>query len=167
MIRPAKFCDIMAMVGLWKAAHMRSEKYKRATFDEKEAQKRLKNCILAHGIPRDGGSWCMVFEKDGWLQGFIIGFLDRVEDVGVELFATDWKFLVDPAADARAALLLRDSFMAWAQANPRVIEIVVGVHDALGGDYRRTAKLWEQKGLSEIGLILGMNIERESVRKAG
>lgn len=163
MIRIARFADIMDLVRLWKAAHARSEKYRRYTFDDKQAQQLLKASIMGHGVPHAGGTWCMVAEKEGQVVGFLFGVLDRIEDVGAELFATDWKFLMDPGADARMALTLRDSFIAWARANERVAEIVVGVHDALG-DYQRTAKIWEQKGFTEIGLMLGLRVERQQVK---
>lgn len=163
MIRPAKFGEIHLLVSMWKAAHARSEKYKRLTFDDRQAQKLLFNAIKNHGAPHAGGTWAMIYEKDGWVHGFLFGVLDRIGDVGEELYATDWKFICDPAADARAALLLRDSFLAWARANDRVREIVVGVHDALG-DYQRTAQIWKQKGLQEMGLMLGQMIEREAAR---
>ncbi len=165
MIRPAVFADITQLIGLLKDAHARSPKYAtRATFDDKTCQRALLNAIKLHGTKIEGGTWCVVSEEKNILNGLLFGMTMRVEDFAHELLATDWKFLVMPGAAVTVATDLRDSFIRWAEAQPRVIEMYVGVHDVVDADFERAGVLWTRRGFRKTGALFEKIIVRENAR---
>jgi hypothetical protein len=152
MIRPAAFSDVPAMAAVLREAYAASIYADRATFDEREAKSLFVRALQRHGHKTPGGSFVMVAEQAGAVEGFIIGCLERVYHVLEELMATDLFFLCSARADPHDAGRLLKAFTAWAEANPRVIEIHMGVTNAMG-DWTKAGRLYQRQGFTEAGAL--------------
>jgi hypothetical protein len=153
MIRRATFADIPRLFDLIAAMHRGSRYAAVATLDEKAAKAMLVQSIQRHGGTAAGSTLVMVAEDAaGTVQGFVVGMLARLYDIGVELMATDWMFHAAPGAPPRAAGRLIDAVIGWAAANPRVLVQRYGVTDALG-DPARTGRLFARRGFRAAGAI--------------
>lgn len=152
MIRVAQFADIPTLALLLEEAHGASIYADRAAFNRQEAKGLFMRAIQRHGHHTVGGGLAMVAEADEAIEGFMIGYLDRVYHVLDGLMATDLFFICSERARARSAGELLDAFIAWAEGNKRVIEIRMGVTNALG-DWRRAGKLYERRGFEQCGAM--------------
>jgi hypothetical protein len=154
MVRAAKFGDIPRLKELMVDLYQRSS-YARFTLDLDHFK------ALCFEAIRSGAMCLFVADgkNGGPVEGFLLGTTARLYQVGKELCATDMLFYVADGADRRAAGRLMDAFIAWAKANPKVVEITMGATDAVA-DYRRTAKLYARKGLRQEGVIYKMELVR-------
>ena len=152
MIRRALFGDIPRLVELVHAMHRASRYAVIADIDERKLKAMLFQSIQRHGGAFEGSALVMVSETDGTVEGFIVGILTRLYDIGVELMATDWMFHCTAAARPRAAGRLLDSVIQWADRNPRVIVQRYGVTDAIG-DFGRSGRLFQRRGFRQAGAI--------------
>jgi len=157
-IRPAKFGDITRMAELMTEMHQKSIYADRCGLDIKLSKALFFNCIQKHGHLHEGGARVVVAEKAGQVEGFLIGMLERVYHVGDKLMATDLFFCTSEAADPRDASRLIDDFLKWAKGNPAVVEVLMGVTNAIG-DYSRAEKLYSRKGLSRCGVMYEGRVE--------
>lgn len=158
-VRTANFRDIQALANLCKESHQRSVYAKSATFDITEAKQLFARTIQRHGHLNNGGTLVLVSEKDGVIEGFMIGMLDQVYPCLKELVATDLLFIVSERADARDARVMLKQLITWAEGNPKVIEIRLGVTGAIG-EWQRTGKLYEHIGLQQCGGIYRFEFDR-------
>lgn len=148
-VRAAKFADILRLAELAVEMHQRSVYADRATMDIERFKKLCISAIQNHGK----GACLFVAGTDGApLEGFILGVVDRLYGIAKEFYATDLFFYVSPAADARSASRLADSFLGWAEGAPGVIEVRPGVSGAME-DWSRAGRLWERKGLRLDGAM--------------
>lgn len=152
MIRQAKFGDIPALAALMDEMYRRSKYRDRDEIDMKSAKALVMQCIQRHGMQRAGGSSVFVIDRDGKIDGFIIGLLEPIYHIGKKLTATDLFYYAREKARPQDALRLFDQFIAWAESIPDVIEIRNGATDAIG-DYRRVEALYRRKGLAQSGVI--------------
>lgn len=159
MIRPARFGDIPRLAELMQEAAERSIYQGRASIDVRECKALFMRCLQAHGRKTEGGTLCLVAERDGKVEGVLIGMLDRVYHILDKLMATDLFFVLSERADPRDAMRLLRAFREWAEGHPEVIEICMGVSNALG-DWQRAGKLFEFAGLELAGAIYQRGIER-------
>lgn len=146
-VRPSKFADIIRLADLMHELHQRST-YAAFTLDERV----FKNlCIEAARV--HGTRGCLfVAEHKGVVEGFIIGAVNRLYNVGKEFEARDLFFYVSDRGDRRDAERLIDAFLGWASTAPGVVEINMGATDAVA-DSSRTAKLYRRKGLTQNGVL--------------
>lgn len=158
-VRSAKFQDIPALVAVWADGHARSRYADTATLDRDEAKGYLMQAIQRHGHRNQGGSLVLVAETDGVIEGFVIGLLDAVYPAMKELRATDLLFICSERVAARDPRTMVQQIIAWAEDNPKVIEVLLGVTDAIG-DWSRTAKLYERMGLTQCGGMFRRGLER-------
>lgn len=158
-VRVAKFVDIPSIVELLRGAHQRSIYADKATFDEQEAKQLVARSIQRHGQTNLGGTLVLVSHTDDHVRGFIIGILDNVYPCLRELMATDLYFIFREDADGRDASVMVKQLIAWAQSNPKVIELHLGVTSAIG-EWQRTAKLYERLGLEQCGAMFRRGFER-------
>lgn len=158
-VRDAKFVDIPQVVRLLEESHKRSIYAEVATFDPEFAKQMLARALQRHGHQNNGGSLVLVSETDGKVQGFLIGILDNVYPCLNELMATDLLFIQSEDADARDAVVMLKQLIAWAENNPKVIEVHLGVTGAIG-DWERTAKLYNRLGLQQCGAMFRRGFER-------
>jgi hypothetical protein len=145
-VRSAKFADIPRLCELIAEAHARSVYADRAALDESAFKKLCINSARIHGQ----GGCLFVAERDGLAEGFIIGVVDRIYGILKAHYATDVLFIAAERADPRDAGRLLDAFLGWADSVPSVIEVRLGVSDAIG-PWERTAKLYRRKGLRQDG----------------
>lgn len=159
-VRVANFSDIPALARLYGESHRRSIYADKATFDLIEAKQLFVRTIQRHGHLNNGGTLVLVSEKDGAIEGFMIGMLDQVYPCLKELVATDLLFIASERADVRDARTMLKQIIAWAEGNPKVIEIRLGVTGAIGDKWGRTGKFYEHTGLSQCGGIYRMEFDR-------
>lgn len=159
MIRQARFTDIPRMVELVAEMHARSRYAAVSDVDNLKVRS-----ILTQSLQRDGGTGSgatraqVAMDDGGKVQGFIIGILTPLYDIGTALLATDWMFYLSERGRPQDAFLLLDSVIAWADANPRVKIQRYGVMDAIE-DFTRTGKLYAKRGFRQAGAIW----ERETI----
>ena len=158
-VREAKFVDVPAIARLMQDAHSRSIYAEVATFDLVEAKQLVVRALQRHGHQNNGGSLVLVSEKEGDVAGFIIGVLDNVYPCLKELVATDLLFIYSEDADGRDASRMIKQLIQWAEDNPKVIEIHLGVTSAIN-DWERTAKLYKRLGLEQCGAMFNKRITR-------
>lgn len=151
-VRPAQFVDIPALVLLLEEVHAASIYADRAGFNRQEARGVFTRAIQRHGHQTVGGGFVMVAEADGALEGFIVGYLDRLYHVLDGLMATDLFFICSERAHARSAGEMLDAFIEWAEGNKRVVEIRMGVTNAVG-DWRRAGKIYQRRGFEQSGAM--------------
>lgn len=165
-VRPAKFVDIPFMALLLEDSFYRSIYADKATFDILEAKQLIVRAINRHGHTNYGGSLVLVSETAGTVDGLLIGILDNVYPCLKELVATDLLFVQAEHANPRDGVLMLKNLIAWAEKNPKVIELHVGVASTVG-DWERTAKLYEQVGLERCGAMFRKEFDRASTQEVG
>lgn len=157
-VREANFVDTAHLAELYEQAYRRSI-YAEYTFDTIEAKRLFARAIHRHGQMNNGASLVLVSERNGLIEGFLVGLLDSVYPCAKELMATDLLFLFSEGADPWDAKVMLKRLISWAEANPKVIEVRLGVTDAMG-DYERTAKLYERLGLERAGALFRRGFSR-------
>jgi hypothetical protein len=160
MIRVARFADVPRLVELLAEMRAGSIYADRADIDQKAAKSLLVSSIQRHGGRHAGSTLVLVAENEAQVEGFVIGLLDRVYGIGDKLTATDIITYASPRADAHDAMRLVNALVAWAKAIPKCIEVRLGANDVMGGDWQRTARLYERAGMSQVGSIHEMRFER-------
>lgn len=158
-VRPAKFVDVPGIIRVYEDGFQRSIYADRATFDASEAKKIIAQAIHRHGHTTNGGTLVLVSENEGQVEGFIVGLLDSVYPGLKELMATDLLFIMSTKANPRDASTMLKQLASWAEANQRVIELHLGINDAIG-DWNRTAKLYERLGLIQCGAMFRRSFKR-------
>lgn len=151
-IRAAKFADIPRVIEVLREASERSIYARTAEFDRELTRQMLARAMNRHGHHNNGGSMVMVSEKEGVVEGIMVGILDSVYPVFRELMVTDLLFVFSEQAPARDARDMIRALIQWAESNPKVIEIHLGVTSAVG-DWERTGKLYERLGLERCGAM--------------
>lgn len=159
MVREGKFTDIPRIAELLQESHQRSIYAQTATFDPQEAKQLGLRALQRHGHMNNGGTLVLVSETAGVVEGFIIGLLDNVYPCLKELMATDLFFILSERADGNDAREMIKRLMAWAESNPKVIEVHLGVTSAIS-DWQRTAKFYERLGLVQCGAMYRKEVAR-------
>jgi len=152
MIRPASFSDLPRMRTLLLEAYERSIYRTLGKVDLDATKKFLMQAIQHHGGEHAGSSFVVVAEAEGAVEGFLIGYLNRVYFVGDKLMATDTHTIVSARAPARAGVLLFDAFVSWAEANPNVAIIQPGATDAIE-HWTGPERLFRSRGFRQHGVI--------------
>ena len=142
--------DIPAICDLMEEAHATS-KYKKYPL----AMDRKFKPLVMESI-RSGNGCVFISTTDDKVTGFIIGAVDDLYHVLNVKYATDMFFYVTPAGGGAGVKLL-NAFISWARGVPGVVRIRLGSTNAVG-DYERTAKLFERKGLTQEGVMHEMEI---------
>lgn len=140
-------------------AHKRSVYAESAEFDREDAKQLIARSIQRHGHKNMGGTFVLVSEVDGKVEGFIIGFLDQVYPCLKQMVATDLLFILTENADARDAREMLLAIQTWAAENPKVIELRLGVMGAIK-DWERTSKLYTRLGFEQCGGIFNKRFQR-------
>ena len=160
-IRAANFVDIPALVALGAEAHESSIYGAISTYDKETAKQLCARSMQRHGHNNYGGTLVLVSEVDGEVKGFIIAILDQVYPCVEDLSVTDLIFTGTEGMPPRDAIAIIDQVIAWGEANPKVVEIHMGVTDAIKGqDWQRVGKLYERKGLAQCGGMYRRIIDR-------
>lgn len=162
MIRPASFGDIPALAFILEEGYRNSVYAKLCGIDLEETKRVLVQCLQHMGSKTKTSTYVNVAHgADGVVQGFIVGAVQRVYLVGDKLSASDIWFICRPGAVApvdSAALL--DGFIAWALANPRVVEIKLSTSDAMTSGWKAQARHYTKRGFVPSGDVFVRRIER-------
>lgn len=156
MIRDAKFADIHGIIGLLEYGHGRSHYAGSGVrIDQKEAKRLLVQSIQRHGGKNGGACFVQVAEKDGVINGLILGTLARVYAIGDKLSATDLFWIAAPTVDPTEPLRLMRNMVDWAWQSPHVVEVKCGA-TAVIQDPEGAGKLLERIGMKQFGNIYRM-----------
>lgn len=158
-VREAKFVDIPGITALLEDAFARSIYAEVTEYDPVELKQFVVRSIQRHGHTNIGGSLVLVSEREGNIEGVLIGMLDAVYPCVKGLMATDLFFIMAEKSDRRDAIDMLRRLIAWAEKNPKVIEVHLGVTNAIG-DWQRTAKLYEHLGLEPCGGMFRRGFKR-------
>ncbi len=160
-IRKANFVDIPALIAIGADAHEKSIYGPITTYDKETAKQLCARSMQRHGQTNYGGTLFLVSETDGEVRGFIIALLDQVYPCVEELSVTDLIFTGTDEMDPRDVIRMVKKVIAWGVANLKVIEIHLGVTDAVKGkDWIRVGKMYEHLGLVQCGGMYRMIIDR-------
>ncbi|MCP4536511.1 MAG: hypothetical protein GY832_05135 [Chloroflexi bacterium] len=141
------------MCELIKEAHAKS-KYADYRLDLKGKFKPL--CMEAI---RSGNHCLFVSEKNGIVEGFLIGVTDDLYAVLKEKYATDVLFWISERDNPRNFVRLAMTFVEWARSIPGVVRIRMGVTDAVG-ETRPVEKMFETLGMSREGAMFDMELRK-------
>ena len=165
MIRRATFQDLDRVKVLIREMHAASKYRGHVDVSEKVMGEVLCSMLAAQRSPVQGGSFFHVAEHRGRVEGFMVGVLDRVYQIGNRLAAHDLFLHVSSEGRGADAAQLVAAYIAWAQANPRVLEIKLSWGDTLPGA-ERVARLYARKGFRRCGETWERWTEIDNVRAA-
>lgn len=148
-VRPAKTADVVALMDLIQTALEKSAYAGRGDLDRDYAGAVLRRSMHFNGKSAAGATLILVSEKDGNIEGYFFGILDRVYQFGKPLAAHEVHFYLTDKADARDAIRILDAFEAWADGNDKVIEKRIGASNFMGETDPRFAALLERKGFTK------------------
>lgn len=157
MIRPYKTFDYRALDGLIRRQHAASKYAGRVQISDKALDGLLMSMVAQQGQHGPQGSHISVAVRDGKVVGFIAGVLDRVYHIGNKLTANDL-FFVNEGGSVGDTFGLIDSYVAWAKANRKVLEIMLSWSDTLPGA-ERVAELYVRKGFVKVGEMFEMRLD--------
>lgn len=150
------------MVDIMRWGYGQSDLYRgRATLDEIETNRIVCQAIQRSGFKAEGGTWVRVAEKDGAVEGFIIGIKHRVYQCAVELGCTDLWWIATPRCGARDRIGLMKSMIEWAKASPKIIEVASYPSDVMGGA-EAAERILMKLGFARSGSHFLLPIERNA-----
>lgn len=154
MIRPALFGDLPRLYALMDELHSCS------TFAERGIglNARAVQQTMMEGVRRNGGSHAgstllNVVEFRDELEGFMLGGLQPIYGVCLELEAIDRFLYTTKKAPKIAASLLVGAYVDWAAEAELVRDIYLSWTDVVGVDGNKLAKLYSRKGFERCGEI--------------
>lgn len=159
-IRTAKPADVMEILALMQAAHARTIYAEVDEIDHDYTRMMFTRAMHFNGHKNGTATLFLVAEKDGKIEGYFFGLLDRLYQVGKKLAATDVHFYLSPDADARDAIRIIDAYLEWCDGNPKVAEIRIGESNAFGEPDPRFAALLERKGFEKAATVFSKKKER-------
>lgn len=155
MLRVSKsFADAGGILDVLRWGHEHSV-YAKRTFHEAEANRIICSAIQRNGFKSPAGTFVMVSEIDGEIQGFIIGALAPIYNVHVELGASDIFWIAKPKCPVRDRVGLMLGLVDWAKHHPKCVEVNTTVSDAMGGA-ESAMKILEKIGFERSGSIFRM-----------
>ncbi len=160
-VRVARFVNIPAIVAIGAYAHERSIYGPISTYDPEMGKQLCARSMQRHGHQNYGGTLVLVSETAGEVRGFIIALLDQVYPCVEELCVTDLLFTGTEDMEPRDAITMIKQVIAWGEANPKVVEVHLGVTDAMmGEEWTRVGKIYEHLGLVQCGGMYRMIFDR-------
>lgn len=165
-VRVANYEDTKSIVQLMREMHERSVYAESTTFDEIQARQLCARTMQRHGHNNYGGTRFYVSQTDGQVRGFVIGLIDLVYPCLAEMMVTDLLFYFTDNADVRDAPRMLAKLVQWAREAPKVIEVHLGVTDAIHRDWTRVGRLYEHLGLKQCGGMFRMVIDRAEAQES-
>lgn len=160
-VREAKFVDVPTLVMLILEAHERSKYAEMCRVDAGEARQLFMSALQRTTVKGPSGSCVFVSENGEKIDGLILGVLEPIYHVGDKFMATDLFFYVAEKAGHSAFARLLSAFETWARANPKVIEIKLGVTDVLG-DTTPVERFYERRGYQRCGAMFVSHFNTEA-----
>lgn len=121
--------------------------------DHITARSLIMTAIQRNGGLHQGGTIVLVEEKDGAVEAFVIGILDRVYHIGNRLASNDLFLYASKRARRGASIRLFRGYVQWALSNPKVAKIMGSWTDALGPEVEKIEALYRKEGFHRIGAI--------------
>jgi hypothetical protein len=165
LIRPVKATETNKIAEMLREMHAASKYATRMKLSDKTINAMLLGLVAGQGQSGPQGSLLIAAVQDGKFVGFMAGVLDRVYHIGDKLIAGDAYLYVRPGNKVEHVLGLIDAYIAWAQANPKVIEIKLTWSDALPGA-EGLSKVYARKGFDLTGEIFEMRLDAEKAEAA-
>lgn len=162
MIRPAKFIDTMRIVELMHEMHARSRYRDIDKVNDKVAHRLMAQCVQRHGHVHAGGTQVMVAVRDMKVEGFMVGMLDNLYNIGHKLMAQDLFLYCSDKADPLDFMRLLRHYVKWAGQNPKVVEIKLSWTDAVEGAEKLDA-IYGSLGFRKCGGIYEREVKIEQV----
>lgn len=160
-IRPARFVDVLAMVGLLEEHYPQTRYAGVVDLDVEFARKALAQFVHRHGGVHAGGTCCFVAERAGEIVGFLAGQLDRVYGVGTLLSAHD-AYLVAAKDRHSVSLPLIRAYRDWAFSSPKIFEVYLTHSDVLPG-WERLSTIYQRLGFQKSGEAWRQTVSREAL----
>lgn len=148
-IRAAKYGDIPAIYGIVVDAHQRSKYADLSELDERIVKATVMNAIQRHGGSQVGAHFVAVADNGTGIEGFIIGVLQPLYQIGKRLEATDQLWICREGAHHATAMRLLKAMHKWV---PEGAIIRQGVTDAISNP-AVTGRLLRKAGMSQSGMI--------------
>lgn len=150
-IRPARSVDAAAITAILEARLPDSRYAGIAQVDPIAARRLFAHAAQRHGGTTEGATFLMVAEDEaGEVEAFMLGSLNRIYMVFDALGACDNFLIGRKGCDPRAMTALFDAYLAWADANPRVVEIGASWADTIEGTEAIT-HFFERRGFALCG----------------
>ena len=155
MLRRATFSDLPRLLELMVETHARSKYADRGiSLDQTVARTILQAALSRNGMQMETAMLLNVVVKDGEVEGFMIGVLQRVHSVCNRLEAQDMWLSCSERAPRGAMQKLIDAYIEWADTNPKVAEISLSWTDVVKGvDGDALGKVYQRKGFTRAGEI--------------
>lgn len=153
-VRNAAFSDIPRIVLLLEEGFSRTHYAKSGLggIDRAEAKRLLTTAVHRHGHKTGGGTFIQVSEKDGAIEGLILGTLARVYSIGDRLMATDLFWSASERVPPADPFKLMKNMVEWAWSCPDVVEVTCGT-TAIIQDPEAAGRMLERLGLTRYGVI--------------
>lgn len=154
MLRAATLSDLPRLFELMQQTHAKSKYAKQGiALDETCVKSLLLDGVRRHGGQHNGSTLLNVIEKNGVVEGFMFGLLQRIHSVCNRMEAMDFWLCTSPKAPKIGVGKLLDAYIEWADTNPKVAEISLSWTDAVLTDGGVLGKLYERKGFARAGEI--------------
>lgn len=152
-LRPARMADTLEIVDIIVERHKDSRYAGVVEVDEPLARKVVSGQIQRHGGTNAGGTFVMVAEDDeGKIAAFIMASLSPIYGIGDKLAACDDMILCTTACPAFWLVCLFAAYVAWADDNPKVIEVGAMHNDAFDGS-EQFAGVFKRHGMRSAGTL--------------
>jgi hypothetical protein len=154
LIRDAKFADIPRLVSLLQGAYERSHYAKEGlgAIDIGEAKRLLTAAMQRHGGKNGGATWVQVAETDGFIEGMILGTLQRVYAIGDKLMCSDIFWVCTDKVAPLDPFKLMKGMIEWGRSCPSVVEFKCGTTAALQ-DPEAAGVIMKRLGFAQYGII--------------
>jgi hypothetical protein len=151
-MRPARFGDIPRIIAILNEKFVDSAYNGVTEIDQNAAKSLIFNAIQRHGHKTEGGTFVIVCETNGVVEGFLAAVLQRTYLIGTGLTATDMFFVTTSEAHPRDAGKMLSAMMTWAKGCPKVVEVMMAVTGVMG-DWTRNEKMLSRQKLKLFGAV--------------
>lgn len=155
MIRVAKLQDIPRVLELLEMAHKRTIYSAIGTISEHRARELVEDMGARMEAKGDRRTFFFVSQKAGVVQGFLIGYLQPIYQIGSKLEGTDlYTLLNEKHADPGDFVKLIVRFKTWLQTQSDVIQATCGITDIINPNWRALIPIYEQLGFEQTGAVM-------------
>ena len=145
-IRPARAVDAPALIAMLEECREKSRYADMGSIDRDVARKFFCYGVQRHGGSTDGSTFLMVAENgEGVIEAFVYGVLSRIYAVGTRLGANDQFLIAREGANPRSVGKLVDTYIAWAESNPKCCEIALSWSDTVS-ESNAVTKMFQRRG---------------------
>lgn len=151
MIRIANYVDIPRIIELLHECHARSIYAEKVKPNEDFAEGCLLSFLHNHGNPNAGGTFVIVSENKGAVEGVFAAVL---EPICFNMDALSPRPLIlyqSERARPLDAKYMLDAYVAWSEANPKVVDTRGDYADYVQVGADRIDRLYARAGFQKVG----------------